>query len=71
MRVVRLDELRSDCLGAVGGAIVDDDEFPVEVSRRIEGKALVGARSCTKETVQERGGKESWRKHDRIIVVYE
>lgn len=29
---VDLLELRCDFLGAVGGAIVDDDEFPVEVT---------------------------------------
>lgn len=32
MRRVRLDELVRDVLCAVGGAVVDDDEFPVDVA---------------------------------------
>jgi hypothetical protein len=34
VRVVGLDELFGDVLGAVGRAVVDDDEFPVEVAGR-------------------------------------
>ena len=30
--VVGGDELFGDCLGAVGGAVVDDYEFPVEIA---------------------------------------
>lgn len=31
---IRLDELLSDLLGAVGGAVINDDEFPVDVAGR-------------------------------------
>lgn len=35
MRGVGLDELVGDFLRAVGGAVINDDEFPVEVTRVI------------------------------------
>jgi hypothetical protein len=48
VRGVGLDELVGDLLGAVGGAVVDDDEFPVElagegqsVCRDVKGKATI------------------------------
>lgn len=38
VRGVGFDELVGDFLGAVGGAVVDDDELPVEVAGNVSGK---------------------------------
>lgn len=32
---VGLDELEGDFLGSIGGAVVDDDEFPFEIAARV------------------------------------
>ncbi|KAI9148067.1 3-oxoacyl-(acyl carrier protein) reductase [Paramyrothecium foliicola] len=48
VRGVGLDELLGDLLGAVGGAVVDDDDFPVKVAAR----------------KKERPGGGSWRRNE-------
>lgn len=48
MRAVGLDELVGDLLGTVGGAVVDDDEFPVEVTGGIPYQLLLACLQFTR-----------------------
>jgi len=38
---VGLDELLGDFLGSIGGAVVDDDEFPIEVATPVSNDPML------------------------------
>jgi hypothetical protein len=54
MRAVCFDELVGNDLGAIGGAIVDDDQFPIEVTG-CEGSKSAAGRSRIEEVAARQG----------------